>query len=120
MAVVVNEYGSVIGLATLEDLIEELVGEISDESDLDERTIVRVDKHSVLAHGDVEIEHLNRFFNARLPGPPHRTVGWLLLERIGKIPEQGQEVGFDGITAKVEQVSGRRIERVRFTKTPDN
>jgi len=117
MAMVVNEYGSITGLVTLEDLIEELVGEISDETDIDENIIKRVDKYTVIAHGDIEIQHVNRFFNAGIIGDDHKTLSRLLLEKLGSIPTEGQKVQLtDTLTAVVEQADGRRVHRIRLIK----
>lgn len=117
MAIVVNEYGSVVGLVTLEDLIEELVGEISDESDIDEHVIKRVDKYNVLAHGDVEVQHINRFFNVKIDAPEHKNISWVIHEKLGSVPTEGQTVTIDNTTtAAIEKMENRRIIKVRLTK----
>jgi putative hemolysin len=120
MAIVVNEYGSVLGVVTFEDLLEELVGEISDESDVDEHTVKRVDRLNVIAHGDVEIKDLNRFFNTKIQGPPHKSLGWVILKELGSIPTGGQQVKIaDGLVATVEEILNLRINKVRLTKTDE-
>ncbi len=117
MAIVINDQKTVVGLVTLEDLIEELVGEISDETDIDEDIIKRVDKHTVLVHGDIELPYVNRFFNTHLESAAQRTVGRLIVEKFGKLPKQGQEVPIaDNIVATVEQISRGRIIRARLVK----
>ncbi len=118
LAIVINENKVVVGLVTLEDLLEELVGEISDESDVDEYVIKRVDKHTVLVHGDTDIPDINRFFNVRIEAGDFRTIGRLVRSRAGKIPKQGQPVTIgDGIMAVVEQVNRGRILKVRLIKS---
>lgn len=118
MAMVVNEFGSVVGLVTFEDLLEELVGEIADESDVDELVIKRVDKNNIICHGGAEIIDINRFFNTRLVAPPHKTIGWVILKEFGSIPSRGQEVPLgDGLTAIIEEMADRRVNRVRLSKT---
>ena len=118
LAVVVNEAKAVVGVVTLEDLIEELVGEISDESDVDEHVIKRIDKHAILVHGDTDIPDVNRFFNTKIESGEERTVGRLVRRKAGKTPKQGQPVMVaDGLMAIVEQVNRGRILRVRLIKS---
>lgn len=117
MAVVINEYGTMVGLVTVDDLLAELVGEIADESDIDEHIIKRVDKQTIVVHGDAEVRAINRFFNVRIPGPSNKTVSRLILEKIGDIPQAGQEIVIsDMLIATVEQIANLRIARVRLTK----
>lgn len=118
MAILVSADKSLVGLVTLEDLLEELVGEISDESDIDEHVIKRLDKHTVLAHGDTDIPDINRFFNTRIEPGVERTVGRLVRRKAGKVPKQGQPVLIDeGLMAVVEQVSRGRILKVKLIKS---
>ncbi len=118
MAIVVNGEKAVVGLVTLEDLLEELVGEISDESDVDENVIKRVDKHTIIAHGDTDIPDINRFFNTKIEQGEERTIGRLVRKKAGKATKQGQPVMVaDGLMAVVEQVSRGRILRVRLIKS---
>ncbi|MEY4744411.1 MAG: hypothetical protein RL272_356 [Candidatus Parcubacteria bacterium] len=120
MAIVVNEQKSVVGLLTLEDLLEELVGEIADESDVDEHVIKRIDKHTVLVHGDTDIPDVNRFFNTRIEAGDSRTIGRLVRKKAGRAPKQGQPVMIaEGLMAIVEQVSRGRILKVRIIKSVD-
>ncbi|MDD5251567.1 MAG: hemolysin family protein [Patescibacteria group bacterium] len=118
MAIVVNEFGSMDGVVTFEDLMEELVGEIADESDVDETTVKRVDRLNIVVHGDAEIKDINRFFNSRLEGPPFKSIAWLVLKELGTLPEKGQRVQLGSqMTATVEEIINHRINRIRLTKT---
>lgn len=120
MAIVINEQRAVVGLLTLEDLLEELVGEIADESDVDEHVIKRIDKHSVLVHGDTDIPDVNRFFNTKIDAGDARTVGRLVRKKAGRAPKQGQPVMIaEGLMAVVEQVNRGRILKVRLIKSID-
>lgn len=120
LALVVNEYGSIVGLVTFEDLMEELVGEITDESDVDEHTIKRVDKLNIIAHGEVEVKDINRFFNTKIAAPPHKSLGWVILKELGSIPNKDQQVQLgDNLLATVEEMINLRINKVRLTKTAE-
>ncbi|MEA3249365.1 MAG: hemolysin family protein [Patescibacteria group bacterium] len=121
MAIVINEYGSMVGLVTTDDLLEELVGEIVDETDVKDEIIKRIDKYTVLVHGDEEIKDINDFFNIKLPGRGNKTISRLVLEKLKSLPEIGQSVKLtDRTTATVEKMEKMRIVRVRLTKTPEN
>lgn len=120
MAMVVNEYGTVVGLVTIEDLLEELVGEISDESDVDEYLIKRIDKHTIVVDGDAQVSDINHFFNTRIQAPPNKTVGRIILEKLGDLPELGQTIQItERIEAVVEDVAERHIQKVRLVKRLD-
>jgi len=121
MALVVNEYGSMVGLVTTDDLLEELVGEIGDETDVEDDVIKRIDKYTVLVHGDEEIKDINDFFNIKLQGRPNKTISKMVLDLLGSVPEVGQEIRLtDEVTARVEEMDKLRIERVRLTKLPED
>lgn len=118
MAVVINEFGSVTGIVTVDDLLTELVGEIADESDVDEHVIKRIDRQTVVVHGDAEIRAINRFMNTRIPGPANKTISRVILEKVGDVPPAGQTVAIEGgIAAVVEHVANLRIQRVRLRKS---
>jgi CBS domain containing-hemolysin-like protein len=117
MVLVRDKDQHLVGLVTLEDLLEELVGEISDETDIDEHVIKRLDKRTILVHGDTEIPDVNRFFNTKIPPTEHRTLGRLIMSIAKGTPRAGIQVKIDANTsALIEQVSKRRILRVRLTK----
>jgi CBS domain containing-hemolysin-like protein len=115
LGIVVGEYGETVGLVTVEDIMEELVGEILDEKDVDERTIKRVSRDEILVHGQTETQQVNRFFNTELP-EDRPTIAGLLLERLGRLPRAGEHVLLEGLDVVVEGVSERAIERVRILK----
>jgi len=120
LAIVVNEYGSMAGLVTADDLLEEIVGEIGDETDVENEVIKRVDKNTVLVHGDEEIKDINEFLNIRIPGNGNKPVSRLVLELLGSLPEVGQTLKLtDSVTATVEEMEKMRILRLRLVKTPE-
>jgi CBS domain containing-hemolysin-like protein len=116
IAMVTDEYGSVSGLVTLEDLLEELVGEITDEYDREEPEIVEVSEGVFRVDGKVGIDEVNELFDVELPDEEWDSVGGLMLGLLGSIPAEGDEVAFQNLTFKAERVQGRRIAKVLVTR----
>jgi CBS domain containing-hemolysin-like protein len=116
MAIVVDEYGGTAGLVTLEDLIEELVGEIVDEYDVEEPPIEPLPGGDVRVNARMSIDELNDLLHAELPEGDWDTVGGLVYSLLGHVPVEGETVEVDGRTLRAERVQGRRIGRVRITK----
>ena len=114
-AIVVDEYGGTAGLVTLEDLIEELVGEIEDEYDVQETPIERINDHEVRVTARMAIDDLNELLGTELPEGDWDTVGGLIYGLLGHVPHEGESVEFDGQQLTAERVQGRRIGRVRVT-----
>lgn len=121
MAIVENPQNGIVGLITLEDLLEELVGEIADESDIDEYVIKRIDKYTLLVHGDTDIPDVNRFFNTKIDGGDVRTIGRYVRGRAGKSAKPGQPVMIgDNLMAIIEEANRDRVLRVRLIKSGDH
>ena len=116
IAMVSDEHGSVAGLVTLEDLLEELVGEISDEYDRDEPLAEPVGDGVFRVDGKMAIDEVNELLDVRLPQDEWDTVAGLVLGLFGNIPTEGQEIRFDGLEFKAEKVKGRRIAKVLITR----
>jgi CBS domain containing-hemolysin-like protein len=116
IALVTDEYGSVSGLVTLEDLLEELVGEIEDEYDRAEPEIAEVSDGVYRVDGKVGIDEVNELFDVELPDEEWDTVGGLMLGLLGSIPDEGEEVTFQGLVFRAERVDGRRISKVLITR----
>jgi CBS domain containing-hemolysin-like protein len=119
MAVVVDEYGGTAGLITLEDLLEELVGDIVDEFDVEEPTVERCDDGSLLVSAAYSVDDADELLDAELPHGPWDTVGGLMLDVAGRVPDPGDSVEVDGFRLTAVNVRGRRIERVRIEATGD-
>jgi CBS domain containing-hemolysin-like protein len=120
MAIVVDEYGGTAGLVTLEDLLEELVGDIVDEFDEEEPDVERRDDGSVVLAGSYSIDDAGELLGAELPHGPWDTVGGLLLDLAGRVPAVGDSVEADGFVFTVLEVRGRRIERVRIEPSSEH
>jgi putative hemolysin len=118
IALVTDEYGSVAGLVTLEDLLEELVGEITDEYDRDELHVERVNDHEFRVNGSVPISEINELLDVELPDEEWDTVAGLMLGLLGKIPAQGEEVRYQNLTFVAERVQRRRIAQVLIRREP--
>ena len=116
LAVVVDEYGGTAGLVTLEDLVEELVGEIFDEFDRPEPLMEPLAGGEALVHGRMPVDQLNALVGASLPDDDWDTVGGLIFSKLGHVPEVGETVEVDGLKLRVEHMEGRRITRVRLTR----
>ena len=114
LAIVVDEYGGTSGLVTLEDLIEELIGEIIDEFDAEEPTVERQPDGSIEVNGRMAVDDADELLGARLPQGAWDTVGGLVLDLAGRVPREGESVEVGGFRFVVQRVQGRRIQRVRI------
>jgi CBS domain containing-hemolysin-like protein len=118
MAVVVDEYGSVEGLVTLEDLLEEIVGEIGDEFDRPEAGVRRIGRGRVRIGGSFPIDEFNERFGTDLPVDDYHTVGGFVFGELGRAPKVGDTVSYDGARFEVSSTDGPRILEVDVTLTP--
>jgi putative hemolysin len=116
MAIVVDEYGGTSGLVTLEDLIEELVGEIVDEYDVEEPNIEPLPGGDVRVNGRMPIDEVNELTHADFPEGDWDTVAGLFFNLLGHVPTEGESVDFNGHRLRAEKVQGRRIGRVRISR----
>lgn len=115
MAILLDEYGGVVGLATLEDLLEEIVGEIDDESDEVETLYEKVDEHEYLIQGRMLIDEFNEAFDSDLHMSDVDTMAGYLITALGMIPDKGEKLAFDvdNITLISEEMEGSRILKIR-------
>jgi len=114
MAIVQDEFGSVRGLVTLEDIIEEIVGEISDEYDKDEFRWKAIDQHTVLTDAKVDIEEVEEYFKVDLPEGTYESVGGLIIEKLGRLPDAGESVQVGSLVFLVKSATQRRISTVKI------
>jgi len=119
LAIVVDEYGGTAGLVTLEDLIEELVGEIVDEFDVEEAQVEELGGGELRVSARLPVDEVNDLIHASLPTGPWDTVGGLVFDLLGHVPAAGESVTVDGMKLVVDRVNSRRIERVRIVPMAD-
>lgn len=116
MAIVVDEYGGTDGLVTLEDVLEELVGEIVDEMDVAEEPIQRVSRNEIIAAGDTDLREINHYFNTSFPLLEHRSLNGYLLEELGRVPEAGESLEREGLAIEVLDATETQVLRARLRR----
>jgi putative hemolysin len=119
MALVVDEYGSMTGLVTLEDLLEEIVGEIVDEYDREDPNVEPAGDGRFRVNGRLPVDELNELLGVDLPQEDWDSVGGLMMGMLGRVPTQGEHVELQGIRFTAEQVTGRRIGKVLVERVPE-
>ena len=116
IAIVVDEYGGTAGLVTIEDLLEEIVGEIRDEYDVESEPIVEEAGGRFVFTGKVDVDELSRRLNVTIEREGFETVGGYLMNHLGRVPVKGERFDVDGLTVEVLEVEGRRIHKVRVAR----
>ncbi len=116
VAIVTDEFDSVRGLVTLEDVIEEIVGEIDDEHDQDEKKIRVVDPRTIVVDARVDVEDVEEHFGIRLPEGPYESIGGLIIHRLGRVPARGAKVEIDTLQFLVLSADKRRIRTIRIRR----
>ena len=115
MAIVVDEYGDMEGIVTLEDLLEEIVGEIEDEFDLPDESVEQVDEDTVIIDGTFPIDDFNERFHTELPAEDYHTMAGFVFGLLGRQPEPGDDISHDGMRFDVMEVDGSRILKLAVT-----
>lgn len=119
-AVVVDEFGGTSGIITVEDLIEEMFGEIGDEYDVEEKLIRKINDTTYILSGKVEIDFLNENYELNLPYGEYETIAGLVSSITGKIPQKGENISLDNFSFHIIKSDETKIEMVRMTLTPEN
>lgn len=118
MAVVIDEYGGTAGIVTIEDLLEEIVGNIWDEYDEEEREIEKIDENTFVINGTMELDEVAEFLDIQLPVDSYETLSGFLIGELGRIPEEDEKpvVEYEGIVFKVEEIDEKRIAKVKVCR----
>jgi putative hemolysin len=116
MAIAVDEFGGTAGIVTLEQLIEEMVGPVHDELRPAEREIENIDERTTRVDGGLSIEEAREELGIEIPEGPYDTIAGFVLSHLGHIPQQGEQLPYDGYRITVEEMRGPKIEQLRFTK----
>jgi len=116
MAIVIDEYGGTAGILTLEDIIEEIIGEIMDEYDAEQKLIIEYEDGSISVNARLDVEKLEDFLQVDLPEGDFESVGGFIISLIGKVPEVNEKVIYDSLEIVIEAGSSRKIDRVRIRK----
>ena len=119
MAIVVDEYGGTAGIVTIEDLLEEIVGEIQDEYDAEEPTVEEVAEDQFLFDARVALDEVNKLLGVELPAEGGDTLGGFIYSQLGKVPAVGDTIEHDAVRIEVLSVAGRRIKQVRASVKAD-
>lgn len=117
LAIVVDEYGSIAGLVSIEDVIEQIVGEIDDEYDVDDEAFVRSHRSNrYTVKAKTPISHFNQYFKCQLSDRQYDTIGGLVVHEFGRLPERGDEIEFCGFNFKVLRADPRRVNLLRVVR----
>lgn len=118
MGIVIDEYGGVDGLVALEDILEELVGEIVDESDIAIEPIIRLSRNEILVDGGADLREINHFFNTTFPQLEHRSLNGYLLDVLGRVPIPGEKITAEGVVIEVTAATDTQVLRARLSHPP--
>lgn len=119
LAIVIDEHGGVSGLVTMEDLVEEIVGEIQDEYDMEEAQITEKGPSDYVVSGDAEVEAVEKLFDLEFAEDNYITVGGLITHYLGRLPEQGECFQIKGLSLEILEVDQKRIKKLRIKKQSD-
>ncbi len=119
MAMVTDEFGTVRGLITLEDVLEEIVGEIDDEYDIAEEELEEIDENTILVKARIDVEEVEEKFKIELPKGPYESIGGLIIHVIGRIAKTGDSVDIGSLQFVVKNASERHIKVVKITRIPE-
>ena len=120
LAIVVDDRGQTVGLVSLEDILEEIVGDIVDEHDVDEKHIQTIGKHEWEMNAETTIEEINNALDIELPFPEHQTIALLVLEELHRFPNLGEKIEYHSLEIKIIKMTKKKIEKVQITRLSKN
>jgi putative hemolysin len=118
IAMVFDEYGGLSGLITIEDILEEIVGEIQDEYEVEEKAFQKIGENAYLISGTLEVEDFNEHFDANFSDEEATTIGGIILEKLGRLPNPGEEISIDKFKFIISKIRNRRIVQVKVIVKP--
>jgi CBS domain containing-hemolysin-like protein len=116
LAVLVDEYGGMAGIVTMEDLVEEIIGELADEGEQDFQEVRKIDDHTSIVDGQFRVEDANEELQLNLPAGDYETLGGFILMRLGRLPATGESVTYQDVRLTVVEMQGPRIKRIELRK----
>lgn len=116
MAIVIDEYGGTAGILTLEDIIEEIIGEVMDEYDAEQKLILEHEDGSITVNARLDIEKLEDFLDVEFPEGDFESVGGFIISLLGKVPEINEKIVYENLEITIETATSRKIDRVRIRK----
>jgi CBS domain containing-hemolysin-like protein len=119
IAIVIDEFGGTAGIVTMEDILEELFGEIQDEFDVDEDICTKITANSYIISGKVELDHINEKYELNIEEGDYETIAGYIISKLGRIPAQGETVEIDNYTILIARAASQKIELVKLTKNSD-
>jgi putative hemolysin len=118
MAILIDEYGGMAGVVTLEDLVEEIVGELDDEIEHDDSGLRTIDAQTSVVEGQVRVEDVNEELDLNIPAGDYETLAGFLLARMGRLPSNGDTLIYNGTRLTVLEMQGPRIKRIEIKRAP--
>ena len=117
LAVIVDEYGGTSGIVTIEDIIEEIIGDIRDEHDREEDEFLPQEDGSTLVNAWANLDDFEEMFDIKVPREGYDTVGGFIIHLLGKVPRKGEEIFFEGLKMKIQSADAKRVTRVRVIRS---
>ena len=116
MAILIDEYGGMAGAVTMEDLIEEIVGDLDDELEHDDQELTTIDERTSVVEGQIRLEDMNEQLDLHLPEGDYETLAGFVLEQLGRLPQTGDSLTYNGIRLTVLEMQGPRIKQIEITR----
>ncbi|KPV48416.1 hypothetical protein SE17_38205, partial [Kouleothrix aurantiaca] len=118
MAILIDEYGGMAGVVTMEDLVEEIVGELDDELEHDEDALKTIDERTTVVEGQTRVEDVNEELNLSIPAGDYETLAGFLLAQLGRLPNTGDSLIYEGVRLTVLEMQGPRIRQIEVKRAP--